>query len=424
MTTPLSKELKELLEASDPSTLLEMVLVLTKDNEAFAKSCRAFLDDHHIPTPERARRNADAQARSLWDSIEVDLSDMDEYGGADEDTVDEVYATLEELAEVVANGRASQACRQEIQSLAMVYLDRDNAGMADPLTELVMACCESNDEWRALAKVFENRGSYSMQLAMGIYRQIGDHERYLSMRHAHLDSSSDYLDLAGFYTENGQAEKALEWVEHALEIGRKVMGSAQRSDPRWRLDELIAFLSDHARQTGDRAKHTALEYEKTVLHLTFESYLAFEKHCSVDEWEQYEDQVVKHLPRAWPSAQVDIYLHRKDFAQALAVLTSGIPSASGSIDATARKHARSLESHYPQEILAYYLKHLGKFERDKRSVYADKARALSDIRRVLVEILQDEKWWQTIVNEVLTVTQNLPACRDELQKNVPGWPRS
>ena len=416
---PLPVDLSKLLDITEPQILVEMILALTQDNEDLEHECRMFLLKRHASTPGHAMQAADEQAWSLWNSIELDLSDMDEYGGADDEVVEKVWCALDELAQTVADGKASVACRQEMQSLAMRYLVSNNAGMGDALTELVMACCHSPDEWRSLAQVFEGwSSSYWDAQAMAIFRQIGDDEKYLAMRKAHLDSASDYLDLASYYQAQGKQQQAVQLVESALEIGRQAL----RPDPRWHLGGLMEFLSEHARQTGDRQRHTALEFERTVLGLHLDSYLDFEKHCEPAEWEQFEPQLMKHLPSAWPSSQVDIYLHRQEHAQALAVLTNSSINVNRGLDSTQRRQARLLEPYYPHEILDLYVAKLGKFERDKRSVYAEKAKQLCDIQRMMLEIMKEEDRWQMMVAEVLQATHNLPACRDELQKLVPGWP--
>lgn len=416
---PLPNELSDLLKITEQQTLIAMILAITQDNEDLEHECRMFLLRQHAKTPEHSMQATDAEAWALWNSIEVDLSDMDEYGGADDDIVEKVCSALDELAEVVADGKASSACRQEIQSLAMQYLVSNNSGMGDELTGLVMACCHSDAEWRELAEVFEGWSSrYWTLMAMDIYRRIGDDARYLAVRKANLDSASDYLDLAGYYEAHGEQGQAVELIEHALEIARQ----APRTDSRWRLDGLIAFLSDHAKRSGDRQRHTTLEFERTILCLTLDSYLAFEKHCRPNEWAQYEQRVMEHLPRAWPSSQVDIYLHRQEYSRALAALTSGPLTAGSGVDSTQRRQAQSLESRYPQEILAYYLVKLGKLERHKRSVYAEKAIQLCHIRRLVVETMKDKGRWSTIVTDALKATQHLPAFRDELQKHIPDWP--
>lgn len=416
---PLPNELSDLLKITEPQILIAMILAITQDNEDLEHECRMFLLRQHAKTQEHPMQAADAEAWALWHSIELDLSDMDEYGGADDDIVEKVWSALDELAEVVADGKASSACRQEIQSLAMQYLVSNNSGMGDELTGLVMACCHSDAEWRELAQVFEDWSSrYWTLLAMDIYRRIGDDARYLSMRTANLDSASDYLDLASYFQTHGEQQQAAELIERALELARQ----APRTDSRWQLDGLIAFLSDHARQTGDRQRHTALEFEKTVLCLTLDRYLAFEKHCMPSEWAQYEQRLMEQLPRAWPSSQVDIYLHRQEYSNALAALTGGPLTVGSGVDSTQRRQAQSLESRYPQEILTYYLVKLGKLERDKRSVYAEKAMQLCHIRRLVVETMKDKSRWSAMLTDVLKATQHLPAFRDELQKHIPDWP--
>ena len=53
--------------------------------------------------------------------------------------------------------------------------------------------------------------------AMRIYRRVGDHEKYLQLRHQHLHSGSDWYDLVSFHWEREERAKAVEVAQQRLQ---------------------------------------------------------------------------------------------------------------------------------------------------------------------------------------------------------------
>ena len=63
---------------------------------------------------------------------------------------------------------------------------------------------------------------------------------------------SDYHDLATFYWDEGNRKEALSVAEEG-----KIKGLG-------RMDELRGFLSDRAREEGNREQYIALQFEQTT----------------------------------------------------------------------------------------------------------------------------------------------------------------
>ncbi len=92
------KLLKELLTHVDKDNLIELIYKLAKsDNSAYSK-IPEFLRIK-VDVPENIKQKSDEEAIwSIWNDLEDDLSELDEYGGGDYDTEDSVAELLYELS--------------------------------------------------------------------------------------------------------------------------------------------------------------------------------------------------------------------------------------------------------------------------------------------------------------------------------------
>ena len=175
--------------------------------------------------------------------------------------------------------------------------------------------------------------------ARRIYRRLGDQEKYLELRGQQMEYGADYHDLATFYWDSGEKEKALQVAEKGL---RKAKG---------RVDELRAFVTARAEETGDREKYMALQFDQVTDNLTIEKYQAFNKLCSAEEWSFFQPQILLRLKQAGAGNRLKIRMHRQEYDEALAILTKGrypISAWGGEYEIQA---AQKLEKRYPEKIL-------------------------------------------------------------------------
>jgi len=83
--------------------------------------------------------------------------------------------------------------------------------MDDMLNEVAYGTCRDKDVWRYLAECFETIGKDWAQIrALRTYRRIGDHEDYLRLRRLNMKYGGDFHDLATFYWERGEKQRAIQ----------------------------------------------------------------------------------------------------------------------------------------------------------------------------------------------------------------------
>jgi tetratricopeptide (TPR) repeat protein len=253
-------------------------------------------------------------------------------------------------------------------------------------------------------------GEWKTAHARRIYRRLGDRDKYLELRAQQMELGADYHDLATFYWDSGDKEKAMQVAEKGL---RKAKG---------RMDELRAFVTARAEETGDREKYMALQFDQATDNLTFEKYEAFKKLCSAEEWCHFEPQILLRLKHAGESNRLKIRMHREEYDEALAILIKGrypISSWGGEYEIQA---AEKLEKRYPEKILKYYLSGLGNLDGNaERKEYTRKALLMVKVRHILVDVLGDEARWEKFASKIKKDNLRRPAFQQEFAGVVPGW---
>ena len=92
-----ASRLGEIIQASDTAVLRQLVERLASARPDVRRECLEFLQQHAVlVSPARADAEAEV-VFALWQELEPDLAELDEYGGGDHDTVDHVGELLYEL---------------------------------------------------------------------------------------------------------------------------------------------------------------------------------------------------------------------------------------------------------------------------------------------------------------------------------------
>lgn len=275
--------LAELLEAAPHKVLSELITELTVMFPDIRRKCLDFLKSQSTVSKALAKRSEGEAVLALWSELAPDLDELDMYGGGDYGTEDHVAELLVQIRERLESKEVDADYRREILDLVLPLIKSGNAGMDDMLDDVAYAACYNDSDLRGLAKAFEAMNKeWRTARARGIYRRLGDRDKYLELRAGRMEYGADYHDLAAFYWESGEKEKAMQVAEEGLE---KAKG---------RMDELRGFVAARAEETGDREKYMALQFARTVDGLTLEKYKGFKKICTAAEWAAFEPKILSH----------------------------------------------------------------------------------------------------------------------------------
>ena len=403
--------LDKLLKSADASILKELIKQMTATRPNIRRECITFLKKH-IKLPKDENQMVEAEEIfSIWEELEPDLAELDEYGGGDESVEYYVSELLEDMGEKLKKINISSDARRKILDCILPYIRSGNAGMDDDLYETAYAACHDNDDLRYFAEKLEQlKKEWPSHHTMRIYREIGDNEKYLSLRKKRLIYGNDYHDLATFYWENNEKKKAVKIAQQGLMNGEG------------RKDELRDFLSARAKETGDRKGYLELQFAQATERLTLSSYMTFQKICSDEEWKEYESKIMSQISEAWDIEQMKIHLHRQEYEKAIALFEKAHYPTYSWGDSEIYKIAAQLEDRYPEQILSFYKKGLGNLnESSTRKAYIAKAKALLKVRHMLINVMKKPEKWEAFAKEYKSLNSNRPAFQEEFAKIVPGW---
>lgn len=400
-----------LLAATPHGTLADLLVRLANTRADVRRECFDYLNKRAPLSDSQKKQSEGEVLLALWSELSLDLSELDDYGGGDYGQGDHVASLLYEIEQKLSRKKIDAEYRHELLDNVLPYIESSNAGLDDALYDVAYATCYDDNDLRALAEAFElMSGDWKTEHARRIYRKLGDRERYLELRNQKMIYGNDYYDLASFYWKTGEKNKAMQVAEEGMQ---KAKG---------RMDDLRQFLAQRAKDSGNRVRYLELQFTQTVDHLTCDKYKAFRKLCTAAEWKAYEAKILARMKDTWESEQLRIRMHRKEYDDALAVLSKGrYPLTAWDSDYEIQT-ARRLESRFPEEILKYYLSGLGNLKtKAVRKEYARKAHVMAKVRRLLVEVLHDKERWRSFAIKIKQGNVKRPAFQEEFAKIVPGW---
>lgn len=403
--------LDELLSAASPEVLRELIPRLTVFRPDVRRECLDYLKGRVAVSETLAQKSEGEIVLALWSELEPDLDELDSCGGGPRETENDVAELLDQVCEQLKSNKVSTEHRQQVLARVLAFIKSGNSGMDDLLYEVAYAACYDDGDLRRLAEAFEAmKGDWKIANARDIYRRIGDREKYLELRRGRMTYGTDYHDLATFYWESGEKDKALQVAEQGLCKGRG------------RMDQLRRFVADRAKAAGDREKYLTLEFEQVTDGLTLTGYKAFKKLCTPVEWQRFEPQVMARIDSAQASQQMKIRLNRREYEKVLEILVKErYPTWTG-YDVEAVQIAKKLEKRFPEEILDYYRSGLGNLRVNAtRKEYARRARVMAKVWHMLVEVIGDEGRWVQYATKVKEDNLRRPAFQEEFAAVVPGW---
>ena len=269
----------------------------------------------------------------------------------------------------------------------------------------------SKKDLRDLAERFEDIGrDWPLDHARRIYREIGDNNKYLELRSLKMEYGLDYYDLATFYWETGKKDKAVEIAQKGI---KKAKG---------RMNELRSFLAQRAKESGNRAQYLELQFAQATDMMTLKDYKAFKKICNKKEWADYEPRLLKKLEKIWDDERLKIFMFRKEYDQALTILTKTRYPDRRYGSSKILKTAMKLEKMFPQEVLTFYMTGLGNLNYSfDRKTYARKAAVAAKVRHMWVDVMKTPEKWETFGRKIKGMNLRRPAFQEEFAKVLPGW---
>jgi len=389
-----------------------LLLEIAGENLTIRRHCIDYLKGT-VKIDLSTHRSAESSAAlTLWYEVEPELSELDEYGGADYDTIDAVDAVLHQLMEVLEELTLDEEDREDLLDEVISYIKSGNAGMDDNLYDIAYATCKNDGDLRELAKRFENLDQHwPLEHARQIYRRIGDRKQYLELRNKRLHYGMDYYDLVAFYWENGEKIKAVETARKGMELAEG------------RMDELRMFLADRAKEDGDREAYLEYIFAQRTDYLTLSSYKELEKECRKGEWEKYEGKIIDLLEKNFNIQAVKIYMYRKEYEMALRYFKPPFRSTYHIFgESELFSISKRLEVLFPEEILAFYRSSVGNLNVSaSRKIYAQDALGIMRVRRVLVEVMKRPEEWKAYALKIKLNNAKRPAFQEEFARVIPDW---
>ncbi len=400
-----------MIKAATPEILGKLIKELALGRPEIRRKCFEFLKEYAPLTQDDLAVCRAEEIMSLWLELEPDLAELDEYGGGNYTVENHVGSLLYELEEKLRKENIPLESRRALLDEVLVYIESGNAGMDDALYEVAYAACYNEDDLRDLAQRFEAIGSnWPIDHARRIYRDIGDHDKYLELRFLKMEYGDDYYELSTFYWETGDKNKAVEIAQKGLKKGQG------------RMDELRSFMMERTKESKDRSGYMELRFVQATDNLTLKEYKAFKKISTGKEWSDYEPKILKKLKNAWRVERIKIHLFRNEYDRAIKLLTrSRYPDIKYG-GSEILKIAKKLEPKYPEEILSFYKSGLGNFNNNSdRKIYASQAKTMKSVRHMWVDVMKTPEKWEAYGRKAKAMNIKRPAFQDEFAKVIPGW---
>ncbi len=403
--------LAELIAAAPTKALSDLILNLAGKDPEIRRECFDYLKENTAVSKMLKRQSEGEAIMSIWAELLPDLEDLDAHGGGPYGVEDRVWELLYEITKRLTSKKVDETYRREILDSVLPFIKSGNSGAGDALDELAYAACHSATELRYLAESLEAmHDEWQLRNARNIYRQIGDHAKYLELRLKYMEVGTDYHDLAEFYWETKEKEKA-------VQIAQKGLGKATG-----RMVELRAFVAERAKESGDRTTWIELQFDQATDCLSFDKYKKFKKACKAEEWKAYEPRLLKKMKDTGKTEQMKIHMDRKEYDSVVNLLSKcGYPQYNWDSNTNVRI-AEKLEKRYPEKVLKWYLSGLGSLSSNqKREEYARKAEVMAKVRYMLVDVMNDESRWKKLAVKVKNDNLRRPAFQQEFAHTVPGW---
>lgn len=404
--------LEKLLTQAPQATLCELVMHLSQKRPEIQAQAYEFLHTRILLNPAERQKVADQVLLHYWKDVKKDLTKIKRSGCQTQAEENKLLRKLETLSQKVRPEVLSLNVRSNVIGEILNFLDCVTLSMLESLAQVMLAAAHTDSERITLAtclvKYTNNR--YLRNIARLIYREVGDDEAYLSSRLSDLLFAEDYYDLATFYAEKDNLQKAVEIAEQGLlaRAGKK--------------QELRIFLADYVlKHIGDRDRYLKLLYENMLERFTLQSYMAFQEYCTEEEWKQYEPDILRRLKSQLIYTRFPILMHREEKAAALEAVLSEAEWGCFP-EAKLLEYAQILEESFPREILGFYQRIVNDERLSTgRPAYTKKAKLTVRIRLLYLNHLNQPKQWERYRRGLKEKNLRRIAFQEEFSLWVPDW---
>lgn len=347
--------------------------------------------------------NPDDQTDVLWYIVEQGNLNIEEYG-LDTEFLERALGqyALAVVRLALPAGEAKYYLDTLIEGLHWTMCGYGD--VAEAIHEALTAIAVHPEDVRYVIGILEKSEEAEVRdWAIGLYRKLGDDAAYLQARHAHLNSETQYLELADFYTEISKPAEALQTLESWV--------AKQEGAPERGVGELLRRLAAHYTQAGDDANLCRILMEQTRQHgLTLESYQQIQVLAGrLETWPEHRPTLL-NWARGLQKAR--ILVAEWDWAEALA-----FARLSGTEERVRSLVADAIKEDLPNDALALYDAMVqANINLLNRGGYAEAARYAAEVMHIYRAILKDPEQAKHYVADIRTKYPRHRALQDEFRK--------
>lgn len=325
---------------------------------------------------------------------------------------------LDQLMELLQETNFSWELRKKILDEAIEMIHIDNYGFADNLVDVAVVLCQTKEENLYLADcLVQDENSFYKKKAAQLYKENGEAGKYVSIFKENLKYSSDYVELAIFYQQEGKEKEAIQLAWKGLD------------EALYGVRDLYKFLYSYYQEKNDvvsllKIYQFSLEKQKDIAAITELMYNYYKKKSETikrnemliklmlctndvkkwyercqeelteDEIAQYEPQFIKKIKKEDRSYYLDLCIERGQLTIVLLELQSQnhFYHEYNTID-QGHRYSKQLLKVYSQEILAFYWQEVDSVTRkDKRGNYRHAVKLLKEIHKAMKELHLESQW--------------------------------
>ena len=410
--------LKKLIGNLDKKELIKIIGIIANSSDVAEQKLLDYC--HKYAVEENKNIIFEKQLKQHWKKSYSIIQMANMYGGCPDSDEEDAYDEMSIMEDLIEkNHDISWLVRKEVLDELLEQIAEDNSGFTDYMVDLTVKLCYSKEERLYLADFLSMNGSsYYKEFASRIYREIGENQKYLVSRKAQLNYGSDYLDLASYYKQNGNAELALQTVLEGL---NKAEG---------RLDDIYGYLFKYYKKKNNETAicelyQTALKRKRDIdyiAELIYDYYKEKQDYvhqkemllnliqyadsreikkwylrCKIELSEQdyieNEQGLLETLKKKKLSAYYDICIEKGKTEEILEYLKQHLNFWDWQRIDDKHRYSKALAAKYPQDIIDLYWKEVKYYiNLGKEKNYRHAVSVLREIRQIMKKNRWTEDW--------------------------------